>query len=79
MLMAIPKVTLPHFGTARTVKGLTLCLFIAGSENYNPRTLQVPKSAWDRFTPFEKQYWEIKCKHWDTVSMIILEQLVIIY
>ncbi|KAG2172300.1 hypothetical protein INT43_004842 [Umbelopsis isabellina] len=38
-----------------------------GSENYNPRTLLVPKNAWDRFTPFEKQYWEIKCKHWDTI------------
>lgn len=39
-----------------------------GSENYDSRTLQVPTSAWNRFTPFEKQYWEIKCKHWDTVS-----------
>jgi DNA mismatch repair protein MSH6 len=39
-----------------------------GSENYDPRTLRVPNSAWDKFTPFEKQYWEIKSKHWDTVS-----------
>ncbi|CAO3674545.1 unnamed protein product [Umbelopsis vinacea] len=38
-----------------------------GSENYDSRTLQVPTSAWNRFTPFEKQYWEIKCKHWDTI------------
>ncbi|KAI8584582.1 hypothetical protein K450DRAFT_216999 [Umbelopsis ramanniana AG] len=38
-----------------------------GSENYDSRTLLVPKNAWDRFTPFEKQYWEIKSKHWDTI------------
>ncbi|KAI8895574.1 muts domain V-domain-containing protein [Globomyces pollinis-pini] len=34
---------------------------------YDPRTLYVPKSAWQSFTPFEKQFWEIKSKHWDTV------------
>lgn len=38
-----------------------------GTPDYNPRTLYVPKSAWDKFTPFEKQYWEVKHKHWDTV------------
>lgn len=37
------------------------------SEEYDPRTLHVPKSAWAAFTPFEKQFWEIKSKHWDTV------------
>lgn len=37
------------------------------SAEYNPRTLYVPKSAWEKFTPFEKQYWEVKHKHWDTV------------
>ncbi|GBC01838.1 hypothetical protein RclHR1_04350014 [Rhizophagus clarus] len=36
-----------------------------GSPNYDPRTLYVPKSV--KFTPFEKQYWEIKSNHWDTV------------
>ncbi|KAJ3273239.1 DNA mismatch repair protein msh6 [Terramyces sp. JEL0728] len=35
--------------------------------DYDPRTLYVPKSAWNSFTPFEKQFWEIKSKHWDTV------------
>ncbi|GAN01573.1 DNA mismatch repair protein Msh6 [Mucor ambiguus] len=37
------------------------------SAEYNPRTLYVPPSAWDKFTPFEKQYWEVKHKHWDTI------------
>ena len=27
---------------------------------YDPRTLFIPKSAWQKFTNFEKQYWEIK-------------------
>lgn len=35
--------------------------------NYDPRTLYVPSSAWAKFTAFEKQYWEIKSKMWDTV------------
>ncbi|KAG8907125.1 DNA mismatch repair protein msh6 [Tulasnella sp. 403] len=34
---------------------------------YNPRTLHVPKSAWAKFTPFEKQFWEIKQKYYDTI------------
>ncbi|CAG8546606.1 8518_t:CDS:10 [Diversispora eburnea] len=38
-----------------------------GSPNYDPRTLNIPKSAWDKFTPFEKQFWEIKSQHWDTL------------
>ncbi|CUM46158.1 unnamed protein product [Debaryomyces fabryi] len=35
--------------------------------NYDSRTLFVPSSAWSKFTAFEKQYWEIKSKMWDTV------------
>lgn len=35
--------------------------------NYDPRTLYIPPSAWAKFTAFEKQYWEIKSKMWDTV------------
>lgn len=34
---------------------------------YDPRTLYVPPSAWSKFTPFEKQYWEIKSKMWDCI------------
>lgn len=35
--------------------------------NYDSRTLYIPSSAWAKFTAFEKQYWEIKGKMWDTV------------
>eukprot|EP00842_Homolaphlyctis_polyrhiza_P005515 jgi/Hompol1/5965/HPOL_000166-RA len=35
--------------------------------DYDPRTLFVPSNAWRNFTPFEKQFWEIKSTHWDTV------------
>jgi len=38
-----------------------------GEEDYDPRTLYIPPSAWKKFTPFERQYWEIKCKHWEKV------------
>ncbi|CCF55675.1 hypothetical protein KAFR_0A02370 [Kazachstania africana CBS 2517] len=34
---------------------------------YDPRTLHIPSSAWNKFTPFERQYWEIKSKMWDCV------------
>jgi DNA mismatch repair protein MSH6 len=35
--------------------------------DYDPRTLHIPSNAWKLFTPFERQFWEIKCKHFDTV------------
>ena len=35
--------------------------------DYDPRTVYVPPSAWREFSPFEKQYWEIKQKFWDTI------------
>jgi len=38
-----------------------------GHPDYDPRTLYVPKHAFDKFSPFEKQYWEIKQKFWDTI------------
>ncbi|GAA5901645.1 hypothetical protein JCM6882_006031 [Rhodosporidiobolus microsporus] len=34
---------------------------------YDPRTLHIPNSAWKTFTPFERQFWEIKQNHYDTV------------
>lgn len=34
---------------------------------HDPRTLYIPPLAWKDFSPFEKQYWEIKCKFWDTI------------
>ncbi|KAI0049216.1 DNA mismatch repair protein Msh6 [Auriscalpium vulgare] len=38
-----------------------------GEPGYDPRTLYIPRSAWDHFTNFEKQFWEIKQNHYDTV------------
>ena len=35
--------------------------------DYDPRTLYIPPYAWNKFSPFEKQYWEIKCKNYDTI------------
>lgn len=35
--------------------------------DYDPRTLYIPPMAWTKFSPFEKQYWEIKQKFWDTI------------
>lgn len=37
------------------------------SPDYNPATLLIPQHAWAKFTPFEKQYWEIKSEHMDKV------------
>lgn len=34
---------------------------------YDPRTLFVPPGAWNSFSAFEKQYWEIKHKFWDAI------------
>jgi DNA mismatch repair protein MSH6 len=38
-----------------------------GHPDYDPRTIYVPPIAWAKFSPFEKQYWEIKQKFWDTI------------
>ncbi|KAF7798458.1 hypothetical protein EIP86_009679 [Pleurotus ostreatoroseus] len=38
-----------------------------GEPGYDPRTLYIPSKAWKVFTPFEKQFWEIKQNHFDTV------------
>jgi DNA mismatch repair protein MSH6 len=35
--------------------------------DYDPRTIYVPPLAWSNFSAFEKQYWEIKHKFWDTI------------
>lgn len=39
----------------------------AGSPDYDPRTLYIPKAAWTTFTEFERQFWEIKGQHFDSV------------
>ncbi|KKA29460.1 hypothetical protein TD95_003108 [Thielaviopsis punctulata] len=38
-----------------------------GHPEYDPSTIYVPPAAWNKFSPFEKQYWEIKQRLWDTV------------
>ncbi|GAB7338246.1 hypothetical protein MBLNU457_4576t1 [Dothideomycetes sp. NU457] len=38
-----------------------------GHPDYDPRTLYIPPGAWNKFSPFEKQYWEIKQKFMDTI------------
>ncbi|OTA87174.1 hypothetical protein M434DRAFT_399609 [Hypoxylon sp. CO27-5] len=38
-----------------------------GHPDYDPSTVYVPPLAWKGFSAFEKQYWEIKQKLWDTV------------
>lgn len=38
-----------------------------GHPDYDPRTLYIPPLAFSKFSPFEKQYWEIKQKFWDTI------------
>jgi DNA mismatch repair protein MSH6 len=38
-----------------------------GHADYDKRTIYIPKSSWGEFTPFEKQFWEIKQNHYDTV------------
>ncbi|KAH0610345.1 uncharacterized protein H6S33_011872 [Morchella sextelata] len=38
-----------------------------GDPEYDPRTLFIPDYAWAKFSPFEKQYWEIKRNLYDTV------------
>ena len=35
--------------------------------DYDPRTIYIPPLAWANFSPFEKQYWEIKQNLWDTI------------
>ncbi|KAI9702359.1 MAG: DNA mismatch repair protein msh6 [Candelina mexicana] len=38
-----------------------------GHPDFDPRTVYIPPLAWKGFSPFEKQYWEIKQKFWDTI------------
>ena len=38
-----------------------------GHPDYDPRTIYIPPNAFAIFSPFEKQYWEIKQKYWDSI------------
>lgn len=35
--------------------------------DYDPRNIYIPPIAWNKFSAFEKQYWEIKQDLWDTI------------
>ncbi|KAG4306432.1 hypothetical protein PORY_000420 [Pneumocystis oryctolagi] len=37
------------------------------SPDYDERTLYIPPNIYKSFKPFEKQYWDIKCKFMDTL------------
>lgn len=38
-----------------------------GHSDYDPRTVFIPPGAWSNFTAFEKQYWQIKQKFFNTI------------
>ncbi|KAL9949896.1 DNA mismatch repair protein msh6 [Verticillium nonalfalfae] len=38
-----------------------------GDPEYNPSSIYIPPGAWNKFSPFEKQYWAIKQNLWDTI------------
>jgi DNA mismatch repair protein MSH6 len=42
-------------------------LQIIGEPDYDPSTLYVPQTELNKLSPFERQYWEVKRKHFDTV------------
>lgn len=38
-----------------------------GHPDYNPATVYIPPKAWKDFSPFEKQYWDIKKNLWNVI------------
>lgn len=38
-----------------------------GDSGYDPTKLYIPNSFYSKFTPFEKQFWDIKSEYYDTV------------
>ncbi|KAJ3932313.1 MAG: muts domain V-domain-containing protein [Lentinula lateritia] len=59
------KATESPYGFLQDVKDKDGCR--PGDPKYDPRTLYIPSKAWKEFTPFEKQFWEIKQNHYDTI------------
>lgn len=57
-----PEKRYPWLATIKDIDGNP-----PGHPEYDPRTIYIPPLAWSKFSPFEKQYWEIKQKFWDTV------------
>jgi DNA mismatch repair protein MSH6 len=60
--MSEPEARYPWLANIRDIDGNA-----PGSPDYDPRTIYIPPLAWNKFSPFEKQYWEIKQKFWDTI------------
>ncbi|KAK8836745.1 DNA mismatch repair protein [Tritrichomonas musculus] len=38
--------------------------------NYDPTTVFIPQNEYDHFTPFQKQFWDIKRTNFDSIVMI---------
>ncbi|PMD12460.1 DNA mismatch repair protein Msh6 [Hyaloscypha hepaticicola] len=57
-----PEKRYPWLANLRDIDGNPV-----GHPEYDPCTVFIPPLAWEKFTAFEKQYWEIKQKFWDTV------------
>lgn len=38
-----------------------------GEEGYDPSKLYIPERYYKKFTPFEKQFWDVKSENYDTV------------
>ncbi|KAJ5280770.1 DNA mismatch repair protein msh6 [Penicillium angulare] len=57
-----PEQRYPWLATPKDIDGNP-----PGHPDFDPRTIYIPPLAWSKFSPFEKQYWEIKQKFWDTV------------
>lgn len=36
--------------------------------NYDPTTLRIPKAAYEKLTPFQKQFWDIKKEYFGETS-----------
>jgi DNA mismatch repair protein MSH6 len=57
-----PEERYPWLASVRDMDGHS-----PGNPEYDPRSIYIPPLAWKGFSPFEKQYWEIKQKFWDIV------------
>ncbi len=51
----------PSFSLPINITDIERC-FCSGEPGYDPSTLLIPTAAWQQFTPFELQYWQVKKK-----------------
>ncbi|TQS36934.1 hypothetical protein Golomagni_02607 [Golovinomyces magnicellulatus] len=57
-----PEKRYPWLAEVRDIEGNPV-----GHPEYDSRTVFIPPYAWNKFSPFEHQYWTIKQKFWDTI------------